>query len=152
MYMSNARLLPPTAQGRSFFDFVRARDERLVRAWLEAIKGWDAGAGGLGAGGGFGYGRFGLVLAGRHSRYFCLQLSEWWSLELIIYRLYAGERHLEVGSDPGWRQTLGSISLTSPKTVREMRVVLRRQAQPGLQEKGGRRASVDSSVEVWIQM
>lgn len=68
IYMSNTRLLPPTAEGRSFFDFVRMRDERLVRAWLEAIKGWDAGAGGLGEGGGFGYGRFGLVLDGRNSR------------------------------------------------------------------------------------
>lgn len=68
-YMSNTRILPPVAQGRSFFDFVRTRDERLVRAWLEAVKGWDAGAGGPGAGGGFGYGRFGLVLAGRNSRH-----------------------------------------------------------------------------------
>jgi hypothetical protein len=67
-YMSNTCLLPPVAQGRSFFDFVRTRDERLVKAWLEAVKGWDAGAGGPGAGGGFGYGRFGLLLAGRNSR------------------------------------------------------------------------------------
>jgi hypothetical protein len=74
IYASNARILAPVGgtealNGRSIFDFVRARDERTVRAWLEACKGWGAWAGGgPGGGGGFGYGRFKIVPKGRNSK------------------------------------------------------------------------------------
>lgn len=68
LYASNDLLLNASAAlGRPFFDFVRARDEGVVRAWIGCVKGWGVNERGAPSDGGFGFGRFGLLVGGRES-------------------------------------------------------------------------------------
>lgn len=68
MYCSNDSILQTTnVIGRSFFDFVIKRDEELVRSWIDVIKGWGVNERGQPSDGGFGYGKFTLVVDGRDS-------------------------------------------------------------------------------------
>lgn len=69
IYVTNDELLSTTtAMGRSFFDFVAARDEELVRSWIDVIKGWGVNERGQPSDGGFGFGKFTVCLRGRDSR------------------------------------------------------------------------------------
>ena len=69
MYCSNDSLLATTTcMGRSFFDFVARRDEDLVRSWIDVIKSWGVNERGQPSDGGFGFGKFNLVVKGRDSR------------------------------------------------------------------------------------
>ncbi|KJA23228.1 hypothetical protein HYPSUDRAFT_185260 [Hypholoma sublateritium FD-334 SS-4] len=68
LYASNDLLLGASAAlGRPFYDFVRARDEGVVRAWISCVKGWGVNERGAPSDGGFGFGRFGLLVNGRDS-------------------------------------------------------------------------------------
>ncbi|KAH9847905.1 hypothetical protein C2E23DRAFT_786630 [Lenzites betulinus] len=68
LYCANDSLLPTTTcMGRSFFDFVARRDEELVRAWVDVIKGWGVNERGAPSDGGFGFGRFTVLVRGRDS-------------------------------------------------------------------------------------
>jgi hypothetical protein len=68
LYCSNDLLVQSThAIGRSFFDFVCAKDEGIVKTWIECVKGWGVNERGQPSDGGFGFGRFGLLVAGRDS-------------------------------------------------------------------------------------
>lgn len=68
IYVTNDELLSTTtAMGRSFFDFVAARDEELVRSWIDVIKGWGVNERGQPSDGGFGFGKFTVCLRGRDS-------------------------------------------------------------------------------------
>lgn len=68
LYCSNDLLVQSThAIGRSFFDFVCAKDEGIVKTWIECVKGWGVNERGQPSDGGFGFGRFGLLVAGRES-------------------------------------------------------------------------------------
>lgn len=70
MYCSNDSLLSTTAcMGRSFFDFVARKDEDLVRSWIDVIKSWGVNERGQPSDGGFGFGKFNLLVRGRDSRY-----------------------------------------------------------------------------------
>ncbi|EKM51635.1 uncharacterized protein PHACADRAFT_187070 [Phanerochaete carnosa HHB-10118-sp] len=67
-YCSNDSLLRTTdVLGRPFWDFVAPRDERLVRSWIDVIKGWGVNERGQPSDGGFGYGKFALFVTGRDS-------------------------------------------------------------------------------------
>ncbi|TFK63045.1 hypothetical protein BDN72DRAFT_339602 [Pluteus cervinus] len=67
-YCSNDLLLSTTsAIGRSFFDFVAKKDEDIVRSWIDVIKSWGVNERGQPSDGGFGFGRFGLLIDGRDS-------------------------------------------------------------------------------------
>ncbi|KAG2147007.1 hypothetical protein BD769DRAFT_1413585 [Suillus cothurnatus] len=69
LYCSNDLLLSTTkVLGRSFFDFVTTRTEHSVRSWIDVIKSWGVNDRGQPSDGGFGFGKFGLLLAGRDSR------------------------------------------------------------------------------------
>ena len=69
LYCSNDSLLATTTcMGRSFFDFVARRDEDLVRSWIDVIKSWGVNERGQPSDGGFGFGKFNLVVKGRDSR------------------------------------------------------------------------------------
>ncbi|KAG1818686.1 uncharacterized protein BJ212DRAFT_1479676 [Suillus subaureus] len=69
LYCSNDLLLSTTkVLGRSFFDFVTTRTENSVRSWIDVIKSWGVNDRGQPSDGGFGFGKFGLLLAGRDSR------------------------------------------------------------------------------------
>ncbi len=68
VYASNDLLLgASSALGRPFFDFVRTRDEGVVRSWIACVKGWGVNERGAPSDGGFGFGRFGLLVNGRES-------------------------------------------------------------------------------------
>ena len=54
--------------GRSFFDFVMAKDEEVVRNWIEVVKGWGVNERGQPSDGGFGFGKFSVCTEGRDSR------------------------------------------------------------------------------------
>lgn len=54
--------------GRSFFDFVLRKDEDLVRSWIDVIKGWGVNERGQPSDGGFGFGKFTVLVNGRDSR------------------------------------------------------------------------------------
>ncbi|KAL7283101.1 hypothetical protein ACG7TL_002526 [Trametes sanguinea] len=62
-------LLPatPTPLGQSFFDFVVCTDKELVRSWIVMIKSWDVNIKGQPSDGGFGFGKFTILLWGRDS-------------------------------------------------------------------------------------
>ncbi|KAG1735233.1 hypothetical protein EDB19DRAFT_1725189 [Suillus lakei] len=69
LYCSNDLLLSTTKiLGRSFFDFVTSRTEHSVRSWIDVIKSWGVNDRGQPSDGGFGFGKFVLLLAGRDSR------------------------------------------------------------------------------------
>ena len=69
LYCSNDSLIPTTTcMGRSFFDFVSRKDEDLVRSWIDVIKSWGVNERGQPSDGGFGYGKFTLLVRGRDSR------------------------------------------------------------------------------------
>ena len=69
-YCANDSILNTTkVLGRSFFDFVAKRDEELVRSWIDVVKGWGVNERGQPSDGGFGYGKFTLLVDGRDSRY-----------------------------------------------------------------------------------
>ncbi|KAG2038115.1 hypothetical protein BDR03DRAFT_895786 [Suillus americanus] len=69
LYCSNDLLLSTTrVLGRSFFDFVTSRTEHSVRSWIDVIKSWGVNDRGQPSDGGFVFGKFGLLLAGRDSR------------------------------------------------------------------------------------
>lgn len=69
LYCSNDLLLSTTkVLGRSFFDFVTTRTENNVRSWIDVIKSWGVNDRGQPSDGGFGFGKFVLLLAGRDSR------------------------------------------------------------------------------------
>ncbi|TFK23066.1 hypothetical protein FA15DRAFT_491977 [Coprinopsis marcescibilis] len=68
LYCSNDLLVQSThAIGRSFFDFVTQKDEGIVKSWIECVKGWGVNERGQPSDGGFGFGRFGLLVGGRES-------------------------------------------------------------------------------------
>ncbi|KAI0322387.1 hypothetical protein OF83DRAFT_800169 [Amylostereum chailletii] len=68
IYCSNDKFVPTTSvMGRPFFDFVAAKDEKLVRSWIDAVKGWGVNERGQPSDGGFGYGKFTLYCRGRDS-------------------------------------------------------------------------------------
>ncbi|KAF5334317.1 hypothetical protein D9611_014136 [Ephemerocybe angulata] len=68
LYCSNDLLVESThAIGRNFFDFVSAKDEGIVRSWIECVKGWGVNERGQPSDGGFGFGRFTLLVGGRES-------------------------------------------------------------------------------------
>ncbi|KAH9931642.1 uncharacterized protein BXZ73DRAFT_77666 [Epithele typhae] len=68
LYCSNDSLLPTTTcMGRSFFDFVSVKDEPLVRSWIDVIKSWGVNERGQPSDGGFGFGKFSLIVHGRDS-------------------------------------------------------------------------------------
>ncbi|KAI0685633.1 hypothetical protein BC835DRAFT_1289792 [Cytidiella melzeri] len=68
-YCANDSILSTThALGRSFFDFIVKRDEELVRSWIDVVKGWGVNERGQPSDGGFGYGKFSLLVDGRDSR------------------------------------------------------------------------------------
>ena len=54
--------------GRSFFDFVAPRSDKIVRSWIDVIKAWGVNERGQPSDGGFGYGKFILFPKGRDSR------------------------------------------------------------------------------------
>ena len=69
-YCANDSILLTThVLGRNFFDFVVKRDEQLVRSWIDVVKGWGVNERGQPSDGGFGYGKFSLLVDGRNSRY-----------------------------------------------------------------------------------
>lgn len=69
LYCSNDLLLSTTkVLGRSFFDFVTSRTEQSVRSCIDVIKSWGVNDRGQPSDGGFGFGKFVLLLAGRDSR------------------------------------------------------------------------------------
>ncbi|KAI0631978.1 hypothetical protein C8Q77DRAFT_1218539 [Trametes polyzona] len=69
LYCSNDSLLSTTTcMGRSFFDFVARKDEDLVRSWIDVIKGWGVNERGQPSDGGFGFGKFTVLVNGRDSR------------------------------------------------------------------------------------
>lgn len=55
-------------KGRPFFDFVSARNEELVKTWIDMVKGWGVNERGQPSDGGFGFGKFALIAGGRNSR------------------------------------------------------------------------------------
>lgn len=68
-YCSNDHLLSTTTvMGRSFFDFVAPRSDKIVRSWIDVIKAWGVNERGQPSDGGFGYGKFLLLPKGRDSR------------------------------------------------------------------------------------
>ncbi|CDO71669.1 hypothetical protein BN946_scf184915.g13 [Trametes cinnabarina] len=68
MYCANDSLLETTTCiGRSFFDFVARRDEDLVRSWIDVIKSWGVNERGQPSDGGFGFGKFTVLVNGRDS-------------------------------------------------------------------------------------
>ncbi|KAG6370565.1 hypothetical protein JVT61DRAFT_11360 [Boletus reticuloceps] len=68
-YCSNDHLLSTTTvMGRSFFDFVAPRSDKIVRSWIDVIKEWGVNERGQPSDGGFGYGKFLLHPKGRDSR------------------------------------------------------------------------------------
>ncbi len=70
LYCSNDSLMSTTTcMGRSFFDFVSRKDEDLVRSWIDVIKSWGVNERGQPSDGGFGFGKFTLLVRGRDSRY-----------------------------------------------------------------------------------
>ncbi|KAK7462461.1 hypothetical protein VKT23_008061 [Stygiomarasmius scandens] len=69
LYSSNSLLISdPSPTGRSFYDFVSKPDEHIVREWIDVIKGWGVNERGQPSDGGFGFGRFNLVVEGRDSQ------------------------------------------------------------------------------------
>lgn len=69
LYCSNDSLISTTTcMGRSFFDFVSRKDEELVRSWIDVIKSWGVNERGQPSDGGFGFGKFTLIVRGRDSR------------------------------------------------------------------------------------
>jgi len=68
IYCANDSILPTTrVMGRSFFDFVSAKDEEVVRSWIDLVKGWGVNERGQPSDGGFGFGKFILCKEGRDS-------------------------------------------------------------------------------------
>lgn len=68
LYCSNDLLVESThAIGRNFFDFVAPKDEGIVRSWIECVKGWGVNERGQPSDGGFGFGKFNLLVGGRES-------------------------------------------------------------------------------------
>ncbi|THU97110.1 hypothetical protein K435DRAFT_663243, partial [Dendrothele bispora CBS 962.96] len=66
LYSSNSLLISdPQPTGRSFFDFVAKSDESIVREWISVVKGWGVNERGQPSDGGFGFGRFNLVVEGK---------------------------------------------------------------------------------------
>ncbi|KAI0333724.1 hypothetical protein GY45DRAFT_232255 [Cubamyces sp. BRFM 1775] len=69
LYCANDSLLATTTcMGRSFFDFVARKDEDLVRSWIDVIKSWGVNERGQPSDGGFGFGKFTVLVHGRDSR------------------------------------------------------------------------------------
>ncbi|OAX41657.1 hypothetical protein K503DRAFT_712141 [Rhizopogon vinicolor AM-OR11-026] len=69
LYCSNDILLSTTkVLGRSFFDFVSSRTVHNVRSSIDVIKAWGVNERGQPSDGGFGFGKFMLLPAGRDSR------------------------------------------------------------------------------------
>ena len=69
LYCSNDSIVSTThVMSRSFFDFVAKRDEELVRSWIDVIKSWGVNERGQPSDGGFGFGKFTLLIDGRDSR------------------------------------------------------------------------------------
>jgi hypothetical protein len=70
MYCTNDNILATTTViGRSFYDFVALNDEDVVRSWIDVVKGWGVNERGQPSDGGFGFGRFSLLVDGRDSSY-----------------------------------------------------------------------------------
>jgi len=68
IYCSNDCVLPTTAiMGRSFYDFVAAKDQELVRSWIDTCKSWGVNERGQPSDGGFGFGKFTVYVPGRNS-------------------------------------------------------------------------------------
>lgn len=68
-FCSNDHLLSTTTvMGRSFFDFVSPRSDKIIRSWIDVIKAWGVNERGQPSDGGFGYGKFLLLPKGRDSR------------------------------------------------------------------------------------
>jgi len=68
MHCTNDDILAATTTiGRSFYDFVALSDEDAVRSWIDVVKGWGVNERGQPSDGGFGFGRFSLLVDGRDS-------------------------------------------------------------------------------------
>ncbi|PPQ80445.1 hypothetical protein CVT25_001772 [Psilocybe cyanescens] len=68
MYCSNDLLISSSdAIGCSFYDFVDAPDEAIVRDWINTVKGWGVNEKGQPSDGGFGFGKFCLITERRDS-------------------------------------------------------------------------------------
>ncbi|KIK69812.1 hypothetical protein GYMLUDRAFT_187197 [Collybiopsis luxurians FD-317 M1] len=66
LYMSNDLLITANSvEGRSFFDFVSKNDEGKVRTWIDTVKGWGVNERGQPSDGGFGFGKFNVLVDGR---------------------------------------------------------------------------------------
>ncbi|KAI0087720.1 hypothetical protein BDY19DRAFT_219179 [Irpex rosettiformis] len=103
-YCANDSILLTThVLGRSFFDFVVKRDEQLVRSWIDVVKGWGVNERGQPSDGGFGYGKFSLLVEGRDS-------SERGSEISPVLRQRQGSRR----SPPSYQHPPPKPSLPSP--------------------------------------
>ncbi|KAI0761543.1 hypothetical protein BD413DRAFT_607140 [Trametes elegans] len=68
LYCSNDSILSTTTcMGRSFFDFVARKDKDLVCFWIDIIKCWGMNERGQPSDGGFGFGKFTVLVHGRDS-------------------------------------------------------------------------------------
>ncbi|KAF5380708.1 hypothetical protein D9757_007018 [Collybiopsis confluens] len=66
LYMSNDLMITANSvEGRSFFDFVSKHDESKVRTWIDTVKGWGVNERGQPSDGGFGFGKFNVLVEGR---------------------------------------------------------------------------------------
>ncbi|KAH8114492.1 hypothetical protein DFH11DRAFT_1743632 [Phellopilus nigrolimitatus] len=57
----------PLIMGRSFYDFIAAKDEKRVRSALDTVKGWGVNERGHPSDGGFAFNKFTVLLQGRDS-------------------------------------------------------------------------------------
>ncbi|KAL4250589.1 PAS domain-containing protein [Abortiporus biennis] len=68
LYCANDSIVDTTkVMGRSFFDFVAAKDEESVKSWIDLVKSWGVNERGQPSDGGFGFGKFTLCIRGRDS-------------------------------------------------------------------------------------
>lgn len=73
LYCSNNLLITAnTIEKRSFFDFVAKQDEDTLRTWIDTVKGWGVNERGQPSDGGFGFGKFKLLVEGRDHMYVIL--------------------------------------------------------------------------------
>ncbi|KAI0765978.1 hypothetical protein BD413DRAFT_161894 [Trametes elegans] len=69
LYCSNDSILSTTTcMGRIFFDFFARKDEDLFRFWIDIIKRWGVNERGQPSDGGFGFGKFTVLVHERDSR------------------------------------------------------------------------------------
>ncbi|OJA20196.1 hypothetical protein AZE42_04618 [Rhizopogon vesiculosus] len=104
LYCSNDILLSTTrVLGRSFFDFVSSRTVHNVRSSIDVIKAWGVNERGQPSDGGFGFGKFMLLPAGRDSRYYHFGFSRPPFAAFLIKDCFKGRRRARCAafSPPG---------------------------------------------------